>query len=155
ADREARKPLRLDHIFRIFSNTKLVTSCAALLLFDEGRFELDDPIDRFIPQLADRRVPRAGATSLDQTDRAISPSTGHQLMSHTSGLGSGVFDPGTLIFDAYNRHKVVDRETTLAEMVEALADLPLVFQPGTSWAYSVATDVLARLIETVSGQYFD
>jgi CubicO group peptidase (beta-lactamase class C family) len=66
ADKEARIPLRIDHIFRVFSNTKLITSCAALLLYEEGHFQLDDPIERFIPQLANRRELRTGATSLDQ-----------------------------------------------------------------------------------------
>ena len=66
ADKEARIPLRIDHIFRVFSNTKLITSCAALLLYEEGHSQLDDPIERFIPQLANRRELRTGATSLDQ-----------------------------------------------------------------------------------------
>lgn len=155
ADKEAQIPLRLDHIFRVFSNTKLITSCAALLLLEEGRFQLDDPIERFIPQLANRHVLRADAASLDQTEPAVRPITMRHLMSHTSGLGSGVFDPSALTFDAYNQRKVNDPATSLAEAVDALADLPLVFQPGTSWAYSVATDVLARLVEVISGQRFD
>jgi CubicO group peptidase (beta-lactamase class C family) len=155
ADKEARIPLRADHIFRIFSNTKLITSCAALLLFEEGRFQLDDPVERFIPQLANRRVLRPGATSLDQTEPAVRPITIRHLMSHSSGLSYGLLDPGTLIFKAYNERKILNPATTLAEMTDALADLPLVFHPGTSWEYSVATDVLARLVEVVSGQRFD
>jgi CubicO group peptidase (beta-lactamase class C family) len=155
ADKEARIPLRVDHIFRIFSNTKLITSCAALLLFEEGRFQLDDPVERFIPQLANRRVLRPGATSLDQTEPAVRPITIRHLMSHSSGLSYGLLDPGTLIFKAYNERKILNPATTLAEMTDALADLPLVFHPGTSWEYSVATDVLARLVEVVSGQRFD
>jgi CubicO group peptidase (beta-lactamase class C family) len=155
ADKEARIPLRVDHIFRIFSNTKLITSCAALLLFEEGRFQLDDPVERFIPQLANRRVLRPSATSLDQTEPAVRPITIRHLMSHSSGLSYGLLDPGTLIFKAYNERKILNPATTLAEMTDALADLPLVFHPGTSWEYSVATDVLARLVEVVSGQRFD
>ena len=69
ADKEAQTPLRTDHIFRVFSNTKLITSCAALLLFEEGKFRLDDPIEKFIPQLANRKVLRPGAESLDETDQ--------------------------------------------------------------------------------------
>jgi CubicO group peptidase (beta-lactamase class C family) len=65
ADKEVQTPLRVDHIFRVFSNTKLITSCAALLLFEEGRVGLDDPVEHFIPQLANRRVLRPNATSLD------------------------------------------------------------------------------------------
>jgi len=76
-------------------------------------------------------------------------------MSHSSGLSYGLLDPGTLIFNAYNEQRVVNPATTLAEMMEVLADLPLVFHPGTSWEYSVASDVLARLVEVISGQRFD
>lgn len=154
ADKEAQTPLRVDHIFRVFSNTKLITSCAALLLFEEGRFQLDDPIEPFIPQLANRRVLRPDATSLDQTEPAVRPITIRHLMSHSSGLSYGLLDPGTLIFNAYKERKVVNPATTLAEMMGVLAELPLVFHPGTSWEYSVATDVLARLVEVISGQRF-
>ena len=155
ADKEARIPLRADHIFRIFSNTKLITSCAALLLFEDGRFQLDDPIERFIPQLANRRVLCRGASSLDQTEPAVRPITIRHLMSHSSGLSYGLLDPGTLIFKAYNERKVNNPATTLAEMIDVLADLPLAYHPGTSWEYSVAIDVLARLVEVISGQRFD
>jgi CubicO group peptidase (beta-lactamase class C family) len=155
ADKEAQAPLRVDHIFRIFSNTKLVTSCAALLLFEEGRFQLDDPIEKFIPQLANRRVLRPGATSLDETEPAKGLITIHHLMSHRSGLSYGVFDPGTTMFKAYNERKVLNPATTLAQMIDVLADLPLVYHPGASWEYSVATDVMARLIEVISGEAFD
>jgi CubicO group peptidase (beta-lactamase class C family) len=155
ADKEAQTPLRVDHIFRVFSNTKLITSCAALLLFEEGHLRLDDPIERFIPQLANRRVLRPGAISLGDTEPAKTPITIRHLLSHSSGLSYGVFDPGTTIFKAYNERKVLNPATTLAEMIDVLADLPLVYHPGTSWEYSVATDVLGRLVEVVSGEGFD
>src|SRR5450755_487317 len=106
ADKEAQTPLRTDHIFRVFSNTKLITSCAALLLFEEGRFKLDDPIERFIPQLANRRVLRPGAASLEETGPARGSITIRRLMSHSSGLSYGFFDPGTVIFKAYNERGV-------------------------------------------------
>jgi CubicO group peptidase (beta-lactamase class C family) len=155
ADKEAQIPLRVDHIFRIFSNTKLITSCAALLLFEEGHFQLDDPIEQFIPQLANRRVLYRDATSLDQTEPAVRSITIRHLMSHSSGLSYGLFEPDTLIFNAYNERKVINPATTLAEMMDVLADLPLIYHPGTSWEYSVAIDVLARLVEVISGQRFD
>jgi CubicO group peptidase (beta-lactamase class C family) len=155
ADKEAQTPLQVDHIFRVFSNTKLVTSHAALLLFEEGRLQLDDPIEQLIPQLANRRVLRPDATSLDQTEPAVRPITIRHLMSHSSGLSYGLLDPGTLMFKAYNERNILNPATTLAEMMDALADLPLVFHPGMSWEYSVATDVLARLVEVISGQPFD
>jgi CubicO group peptidase (beta-lactamase class C family) len=155
ADKEARIPLRVDHIFRVFSNTKLITSCAALLLLEEGRFQLDDPIERFIPQLANRKVLRAGATSLVDTEPARRSITIRHLLSHSSGLSYVFFDPGTVIFKAYNERKVLNPATTLADMIDVLADLPLVFHPGTSFEYSVAIDVVARLVEILSGQAFD
>jgi CubicO group peptidase (beta-lactamase class C family) len=155
ADKEAQIPLRTDHIFRVFSNTKLITSCAALLLYEEGKLQLDDPIERFIPQLGDRKVLRPGATSIDDTEPAKSPITIRQLLSHSSGLSYGLFDPGTAIFKALNERGVHNPMTTLADMVNVLADLPLIYQPGTSWEYSLATDVLSRLVEIISGQDFD
>jgi CubicO group peptidase (beta-lactamase class C family) len=155
ADREAKLPLGEDHIFRVFSNTKLVTSCAALMLYEEGRIGLDDPVERFLPQLANRRVLRPGATALDDSEPARGPITIRHLMSHSSGLSYGVFDPGTVMFKAYTERRVLNPGTTLAEMIDALEPLPLVFHPGAGWEYSVATDVLARIIEIVSGQRFD
>ncbi len=126
ADKEAQTRLRTDHIFRVFSNTKLVTSCAALMLFEEGRFKLDDPIETFIPQLANRKVLRKGAASLDETEPAERPITIRHLLSHSAGLSYGIFDPGTPIFKAYNERKVLNPATTLADMIDVLADLPLV-----------------------------
>src|SRR3954453_6738599 len=154
ADKEAQTPLRTDHIFRVFSNTKLITSCAALLLFEEGKFALDDPIEKFIQQLGNRKVLRAGATSLDDTEPAKGSLTIRQLLSHSSGLSYGFFDPGTVIFKALNERGVHNPLTTLAQMVDVLADLPLIYPPGTSWEYSLATDVPARLVEVISGQSF-
>ncbi len=155
ADKEAQTPLRADHIFRVFSNTKLVTSCAALLLSEEGKFKLDDPIEKYIPQLGNRQVLLPNAASLDETEPAKSSITIRQLLSHSSGLSYGFFDPGTLIFKALNERGVHNPMTTLADMVDVLAGLPLIYQPGTSWEYSLAIDVVARLVEIISGQSFD
>jgi len=155
ADKEAQTPLRTDHIFRIFSNTKLITSCAALLLFEDGKFQLDDPIEKFIPQLANRKVLRPGARTLDDTEPAQRSITIRHLLSHSAGLSYGLFDPGSVIFAAYSERKVYNPAVPLSGMIDALADLPPVYQPGTSFEYSVAIDVVARLIEVVSGQPFD
>lgn len=155
ADKEAQVALCTDHIFRVFSNTKLVTSCAVLLLSEEGKLGLDDPIEQFIPQLGNRKVLRPGATSLGDTDPAARSITIRHLLSHSSGLSYGFFDPGTLIYKALNDRGVHDPRTTLAEMVDVLADMPLIYHPGTSWEYSLATDVLSRLVEVVSGQSFE
>jgi CubicO group peptidase (beta-lactamase class C family) len=154
ADKEAGIALRPDNIYRVFSNTKLVTACATLLLWEEGHFDLDDPIERFIPQLGQRQVLHAGAKRIDDTEPCADSITIRHLMTHSSGLSYGVFDPGTLMYQAYTRAKVLDPGTTLAEKMDALAPLPLKFRPGTDWEYSVASDVTARLVEVVSGQRF-
>lgn len=140
ADKERDVAMRSDHLFRVFSNTKLITTCAALLLLEEGRFQLDDPIEQFIPQLGNRRVLRSGAATLDDTEAAHGSITIRHLLSHSSGLSYGLLDPGTTIFKAYNERKVLNPATTLADMMDTLTDLPLVFHPGTGWEYSVATD---------------
>ena len=155
ADREAKTALTTDHLFRAFSNTKLVTSCAVLLLLEAGKLKLDDPIERYMPQLANRQVLKPGATMLNDTEPAKSSITIRHLMSHSAGLSYGLFDPGTLIFTAYNERKIFGPTLTLAQMIDALADLPLLFHPGTSFEYSVATDVLSHLVEIVSGERFD
>jgi CubicO group peptidase (beta-lactamase class C family) len=152
ADREAGVPLRRDHLFRAFSSTKLVTSIVVLQLVEEGRIALDEPVSTWIPQLADRRVLRAGAASLDDTEPARRPITVRHLLCHASGLSYGLLDPGTLLHGAYTDRKVLSDARTLAQLVDALADLPLAFHPGESWEYSIATDVLGHLVETITGQ---
>jgi len=155
ADREANQALRPDHIFRAFSNTKLVVTCAIMLLAEEGRIGLDDPLEKFLPQLGNRKVLKQGATSLADVEPARSPITIRQLLSHTSGLSYGIFDPGTVLFKAYNDARVLNPLTPLTDMIDKLADLPLSDHPGRSWQYSVATDVLGRVVEVVSGKPLD
>ncbi len=155
ADRERGVALRADHLFRVFSNTKLVTSCAALLLLEEGRFKLDDPIGEYLPPLASLRVLRPGATSLEDSEPSNGPVTIRHLLSHTAGFGSGLLYPGTLIHEAYARAGVRDPDRTLEEMVQALGNLPLLFHPGSDWEYSMATEVIGRLVEVVSGDRLD
>jgi CubicO group peptidase (beta-lactamase class C family) len=155
ADREASIALRPDHIFRAFSNTKLVTTCALMLLMEEGRIGLDDNVEKYLPQLANRKVLKAAATSLSDVEPALSPITVRQLLSHTSGLSYGIFDPGTVLFKAYNEAGVLNPRTPLTDLIDKLAELPLAYHPGASWDYSVATDVLGRVVEVVSGQTLD
>ncbi|WP_394780733.1 serine hydrolase domain-containing protein [Undibacterium sp.] len=154
ADKENDIPLRTDHLFRIFSNTKLVTSCAVLMLMEEGRVKLDDAIDIYIPQLGNRRVLKPKPADIDDTEPAASPISIRHLLSHTSGLGYGFLNPGSVIDNAYNERKVMNPAQTLEQMMDVLAELPLGFHPGTRWEYSIATDVLGRLVEVVSGQRF-
>ncbi|MFO1115454.1 MAG: serine hydrolase domain-containing protein [Beijerinckiaceae bacterium] len=155
ADRDATTPLREDHIFRAFSNSKLFTTCAIMLLVEDGRIGLDDRIEKFLPQLGNRKVLKADATSLADVEPARSSITIRHLLSHSSGLSYGIFDPGTLIFKAYNEAKIMNPETPLSDMVDRLADLPLTYHPGASFEYSIATDVLSRVVEVVSGKPFD
>ncbi len=154
ADREADVALREDHIFRMFSSTKLVTACAIMLLVEDGRIRLDDRVEAYIPELGERQVLRPGAQRIDDTEPAQSPITLHHLMTHTSGLSYGVFDPGSVQFKAYNTAGVLNPTQDLASMMKALAPLPLSFHPGTQWDYSVASDVLARVVEVASGESF-
>jgi CubicO group peptidase (beta-lactamase class C family) len=155
ADREAKTALRADHIFRGFSNTKLFVTCSILLLMEQGRIGLDDAVEKFLPQLANRKVLKAGATSLADVEPAKSPITIRQLLSHRSGLSYGLFDRGSVLFKAYNEARVLNPLTPLTDLIDKLADLPLSYHPGTSWEYSVATDVLGRVVEVVSGKSLD
>lgn len=155
ADREANVTLRGDHIFRAFSNTKIFVTCAIMMLMEEGRIGLDDSIEKFLPQLDNRQVLKAGATSLADVEPAKSPITIRQLLTHTAGLSYGLFDPGSVIFKAYNEARVLNPLTPLTDMIDKLADLPLIYHPGMSWEYSVATDVLGRVVEVISGHALD
>lgn len=157
-DLETREPLREDAIFRMYSNTKIVTSVAAMMLYEEGRIGLDDPVARFIPALSDMSVIRADATAPDDLEPARSPMTVRQILSHSAGLSYGWMEPGSLVDQAYaaaglNALGAGDR--TLEELCATLASLPLAYHPGTSWRYSFSTDVLARVVEVASGQQFD
>lgn len=151
ADREADVPLRRDHVYRAFSSTKLVTSIAVLQLVEDGRIGLDEPVSTWIPQLANLRVLRPGATSIDDTEPARRPITVRHLLSHSSGLSYGLLDPGTPMYKAYTANKVLNDTRTLTELVDTLATLPLAYHPGESWEYSIGIDVLGHLVETLTG----
>jgi CubicO group peptidase (beta-lactamase class C family) len=155
ADREAGTALRPDHIFRAFSNTKIFVTCAIMLLMQQGRVGLDDDVENFLPQLGNRQVLKAGAADLADVEPARSSITIRQLLTHTSGLSYGLFDPGSLIFKAYNEARVLNPLTPLSDLIDKLTGLPLSYHPGTSWEYSVATDVLGRVVEVVSGKTLD
>ena len=151
SDVESKIPLRSDDLFRVMSNTKLVTSCGILLLLEDGLIGLDDPIEKYIPALGARKVLGPHARTIDDTQWAQGSITIAHLLTHTSGLSYGLFDPGSILFNAYKERKVLNANLTLAQMIDVLTDLPLKFEPGSGWEYSVSTDVLGRLIEVVSG----
>ncbi len=151
ADLEAGTLLRPDHIHRAFSNTKLVTAVMTLMLVGEGRLALDAPVREWIPGFAHTPVLRPGATTLHDTEALVRDISLRHLLSHTAGLSHGVFDPGSLLFDAYVASGLRRPECDTRGIAERLPSLPLRFQPGTAWEYSMAPDVLARVVEVVTG----
>jgi CubicO group peptidase (beta-lactamase class C family) len=152
ADIERGEALRPDHIHRAYSCTKLMTSVLVMLLVDQGYFALDDAIKKWIPAFGQLRVLRAGATSLADTVPLQTDITIRHLLSHQAGFSHGVFDPDTLIYSAYAAAGVRKPDSTLEQLMDQMAALPLIYQPGTSWQYSMATDVVGRLVEIVTGQ---
>ncbi|MCY3544989.1 MAG: serine hydrolase [Chloroflexi bacterium] len=153
-DLESGAPVERDTIFRFYSMTKPITSVAVMMLYEEGRFSLDDPVGKFIPELASMKVyDGMGETGmrLTQQDRPI---TIRHLLTHTSGLSYG-FHQDSPVEEMYRKADITPSDGTLQEMVEKLGRLPLVTQPGTKWRYSFATDVLGYLVQVVSGKPFD
>ena len=152
------KPMRPDTIFRIYSMTKPLTSTAIMMLYEEGRFQLDDPISKFIPAFANPRVMTGGSRGKIETMPAEREINFRDLLTHTSGLTYGFMESNPV--DAAYRAKEggVDfqtADTSLKQLVERLAQLPLIAQPGKAWNYSVSTDVLGYLVEVISGQPFE
>ncbi len=152
---DGEKPMQTDTIVRIYSMTKPITSTAAMMLCEEGKLELDDPVCKYLPEFADLKVlanPGAKETDVVEAKRAMSV---RDLLRHTSGLTYGAWG-NSAVHQAYRRDKVLDWKTDdLADMVEKLGKIPLLHQPGTVWHYGVSTDVLGRLVEVVSGQSLD
>jgi CubicO group peptidase (beta-lactamase class C family) len=154
---ERRRPVTQDSIFRIYSMTKPITSVGLMMLYEQGRFQLDDPVHRVIPSWRGLNVYVGGNHPAWKTAPVERPMTIRDLLSHTSGLTYG-FMERTNVDAAYRKLGVADRARpgyTLRDMVETLAELPLEFSPGTRWNYSVSTDVVGHLIEVISGQRLD
>ncbi len=151
-DREAGLPMERDSLFRIASMSKPMTSLAALMLFDEGRFALDDPITRWAPEFARMRVLRSPAGSLDLTDPAARPITMEDLLTHRSGLTYGSA-PAEPIAEAYDATLGSDFDSALSpdEWIARLASLPLIDQPGANFHYGHSTDMLGFLIARMEG----
>jgi CubicO group peptidase (beta-lactamase class C family) len=154
AEIEQQQALRPDHIHRAYSNTKLITAVMTLVLVDEGRIALDDPIKQWISGFGATRVLRPGATSLDDTEPLARDITLRHLLTHTAGLSHGVFDAGTMIYKAYHDSGVRRFDSDTATLAERLPALPLLFQPGEGWEYSMAPDMLARIVEIVTDQRY-
>jgi CubicO group peptidase (beta-lactamase class C family) len=142
-------PMTDDAIFRIYSMTKPIVSVAAMMLVEEGRLLITDPVSKYIPAFANLKV---GVVNGDKLDLAPlkRPITVQDLMRHTSGLTYG-FTGGSPVQKLIKAANVVDSNRTLAENVDAMAALPLMHQPGEVWEYSLSTDVLGRIVEIVAG----
>jgi CubicO group peptidase (beta-lactamase class C family) len=154
-DVAAKTPVTEDTLYRIYSMTKPITSTAIMMLYEEGKFQLDDPISRYLPMFKDVRVYAGGGAAKYDTVPAKSPITFKQLLTHTSGLTYGFTgSPVSAIYQAA-KFDFQTEEASLWQMMERLAKLPLLAQPGTEWNYSVSTDVLGALVETISGMGFD
>lgn len=155
-DRERKKPMQEDTLFRIYSMTKPITSIALMTLYEEGRFQLSDKVSRFIPEWKNLRVYKAGIWPDFETTPCAREMTIKDLFTHMSGLTYG-FMQATNVDKAYRRLHVAEEHAkdTLYDFVQQLAKLPLEFSPGEAWSYSVATDVLGYLCEAISGQPFD
>ncbi|MBV8192231.1 MAG: beta-lactamase family protein [Alphaproteobacteria bacterium] len=157
-DKEAKVAMTNDTIFRIASMTKPIVSVAAMILVEEGKLTLADAVSRYIPAFADSKVavPKKNPDGTEEItlEPQERPMTVQDLMRHTSGLTYGT--PGTnQVKQSYLDMKVADRNQTLAEMADKLAKLALLYQPGTTWEYSMSTDLLGRVIEVASGMPLD
>ncbi len=161
ADNQAGRKLKRDDIFRIASQTKAITSTAVMMLWEEGRFQLDDPISKYVPEFKNPQVIKTfnPADSSWTGEPANSEITIRQLLTHTSGVGYGVIDSDERLKMIYQKAGVTDLFTTenitIEESVKKLARLPLLFHPGTEYHYSEGLDVLGYFIEVVSGMPFD
>ncbi|SCF41104.1 CubicO group peptidase, beta-lactamase class C family [Micromonospora purpureochromogenes] len=156
-DVEAGAPVERDTLWRIYSMTKPITSVAAMMLWEEGHFELNDPISRWLPEFADVRVFDKGSALKPYTVPAIEPIRVWHLLTHTSGLTYGFAQSSVVdaLYRAAGYDLGVPAGLDLAGASAGMARLPLMFQPGTGWNYGVSTDVLGRLVEVVSGQSLD
>ena len=155
-DPATKAPMTKDAIFRIYSMSKPITSVAAMMLFEDGKFSLAEPASKYIPQLGGLKVgmekpdPSGGKSTLELVP-AKRDMTIQDLFRHTSGLTYGFFGEG-IVKKMYVESKVWNDYPSNSELIDRLAKLPLAYQPGTTWDYSHATDVLGRLIEVISSR---
>lgn len=152
-DVEAKEPVQTDTLFRIYSMSKAITGVGVMMLFEEGKFLLDDPVSKYIT--AFKRTPVLDPQSKDEI-QVVKPEremTIRDLLRHTAGLSYG--GGSDLVSKRYQEMNLFNPDHTLEEMTNDLARIPLYFHPGTKWEYGVSIDVLGRLIEVVSGQTLD
>ena len=153
-DVEANLPMQENTIFRIASMTKPITSVAALMLYEEGHFQLDDPVARFIPEVAGMKVCREETATELQLVEQERPMTMRDLFLHTSGLPFAS-PAGSPIDVLYHQADLTPADRSLRKMVQALVRLPLACQPGSVWRYGLSHDLLGYLVEVIGGMPFD
>ena len=157
-DKEAKVAMTNDTIFRIASMTKPIVTLAAMMLMEEGKLTLADRVSMYIPAFADTKVAvqtkKEDGTVETVLEPQFRPMTVHDLMRHTSGLTYGAVGANP-VKQSYLDMKVADRSQTNAEMADKLAKLALLYQPGTTWEYSMSTDLLGRVVEVASGMALD
>jgi len=155
-DRETAKPMRPDAMFRICSMTKPITSVAVMMLYEEGRFLLEDPVSKYLPEFKNPKVLVKPATGEPYSIPATHEITIRDLLRHTSGLTyHWNSDLGPLYVKANVAHGLLPYDGTIEDNVKRLAAVPLLFNPGDRWEYSLGVDVLGRLVEVVSGKPLD
>ena len=155
-DREAGKPMPADALFRICSMTKPITSVAVMMLYEEGRFQLEDPISTYLPEFKNPKVLVKPATGEPYTIPATHEITIRDLLRHTSGLTyPWNSDLGKYYKDANVVTGLLQYDGTIADSVKNLAAQPLLFNPGERFEYSLGLDVLGRLVEVISGKSLD
>jgi CubicO group peptidase (beta-lactamase class C family) len=156
ADRETNKPMQADTLFRICSMTKPITSVAVMMLYEEGRFQLEDPVSSYLPEFKNAKVLVTPATGESKLVPATREMTILDLLRHTSGLTYHWNSTlGAIYAKAGAAHGLLQYDGTIADCVKALATAPLLFNPGERWEYSLSVDVLGRLVEVVSGMPLD
>ena len=153
-DVEADKPMELDTIFRLYSMSKPITNVAAMTLVERGKLELDDSVAKYLPEFEGLKVYVEGAEDESGYADPERPMTVRDLMRHTSGLTYGFFG-NSPVDRMYREAGVLRPDSTLEDLTGALGKIPLLFDPGTRWNYSVSTDVLGRVVEVVSGMPLD
>jgi CubicO group peptidase (beta-lactamase class C family) len=156
ADRETGKPMRPDTMFRICSMTKPITSLAVMMLYEEGRFMLEDPISKYLPEFKNPKVLVKPASGTPYTIPAPREITIRDLLRHTSGITyQWNKDLGPMYKDANVASGLLPYDGTIEDSSKRLAGLPLLFNPGEKWEYSLGVDVLGRLVEVISGKPLD
>jgi len=151
-DMERDKPMEMDTVFRIYSMTKPITSALIMDLMEEGKIDLEDPVSKYIPELAQMKVAALGEDGNPVFSDQTKPMTVEDLLLHRAGIGYGIYGPISPIEEMYEKAELFDPREDLSAKMTKLSKLPLIAQPGTGWYYSYSIDVLGRIAEVATGE---